>query len=213
MRYFKPKKVLFMKNIFVLSLLLTMLASCSTTKVANTWKDASQADLKVTKALVIFVTDHAPVQEAFENAFVAKLQANNIEAFASYKVLLTDKKVDKNFILKKVTSLGIDAVIVTRILGAKEKIVSDRPSPYKIPYAQYSIKLHEANMKRYGKDKPSGYIAKFDQVALKTTVHAVSTQQPIWYLESNTIVQETFNKLLDSYLNVVISGLKNEQLI
>lgn len=202
-----------MKNTLIFCLLLTILTSCSITKVANIWKDASRPALKATKVLVIFVTDHAPVQESFENAFVAKLQANNIEALASHKVLLTDKEIDKDFVANKVQTMGINGVFVTRIVGAKEKTVTDRSSSYKIPYAQFNIKRHKENLRKYGKDKPSGYIAMFDEISLKTTAYAVNTNEPVWFLESNTLLQETFDKLLDSYLEVIIANMRSDQII
>ncbi|MEJ2690820.1 MAG: hypothetical protein P8130_12905 [Deltaproteobacteria bacterium] len=46
----------------------------------------------------------------------------------------------------------------------------DPASPYKEPFSQFKIKFDEENMKKFGLAKPSGYIAMFDEVALKTTV-------------------------------------------
>jgi len=198
---------------FCLPFLLFFLVSCSTTKVSKSWKDDNRSSFKINKALIIFVTEHAPVREAFEDAFVAKLQRDNIKAYASYKVLLNNEKIDKESVLQKINSLGVDSVIVTNVLDAKEKKVFESNSPYSIPYSQFNIKLFEENMEKYGKDQPSGYIAMFDEVALKTTVFAADSQKPVWFLKSNLLLQDTFNKLVDSYLNVIVAQLHKDQII
>lgn len=201
------------KSFWLLFSLFCLVSCATTTKVVNLWKNSSNPNFKIHKALIIFVSDHAPVQESFENAFITKLHKADIEAYAGYKVLLTDQEVNKEFILQKVKTIGVDSVIVTKVIDTKKKTIIGSTSPYNVPFAQFNIELHERNIKKFGRDNPSGYIAMFDKVSLKTTVYSVVNQEPVWFLESDTLTQDTFDKLVDTYLDIIITNLQKDQLL
>ncbi len=194
---------------------MLLLASCAMTTPTKIWKDPYYVGGTFKKALVIVVAKHPSIRELVENEFVLKLQGQGADAVASHMVLATDKKVDRKFILSTAQKLGIDAVLVTRVIEAKEKddVYYETASPYRVPIATLNAKLHEEYMQKHGKVHPSAVIARFKEIILETKAYEVVSDKAVWSLESDTRVQDTFSKLLSSYLDVVVKRLTVDKLI
>lgn len=189
-------------------------ASCSTTQPTRLWQDPGYAGGGFEKVLVIGVAKHPPVREVFEDEFVRKLKARGVKALASHTVLATDKKADRDFIVAKVKDLGVDAVFVSRVTEAKERLdLDDAASLYRVPIAAVNVKLHEEYMKKHGTVNPASVLVQYKELIMETKVYEAASEKAIWSLESKTHVQDAFSKLLDSYLDVVIKNLSKSKLL
>ena len=110
------KKV--MKTLGILTLTLVF-SSCSTVKVANTWKDVKTSSIKEKNVLVISKTDNNVARMQFETDMVNNLISNGVNATESFKVfpeINGSEKLDETqlkCIKEELKSDGIDVVLLT----------------------------------------------------------------------------------------------------
>lgn len=116
-----------MKKIIVI-IGLMVLASCSTTRFVDSWKNPEVTSFNPAKVLVVGMTDNLTARKIFEedlkNAFVQR----NINAIESNEVLddtfTSSRKSEQeiNEMIEEISLEGFDAVVITAIKGVDEKI-------------------------------------------------------------------------------------------
>lgn len=106
------------KTLGILTLTLVF-SSCSTVKVANTWKDVKTSSIKEKNVLVISKTDNNVARMQFETDMVNNLISNGVNATESFKVfpeINVSEKLDETqlkCIKEELKSDGIDVVLLT----------------------------------------------------------------------------------------------------
>jgi len=106
------------KTLGILTLALVF-SSCSTVKVANTWKDVKTSSIKEKNVLVISKTDNNVARMQFETDMVNNLISNGVNATESFKVfpeINGSEKLDETqlkCIKEELKSDGIDVVLLT----------------------------------------------------------------------------------------------------
>jgi hypothetical protein len=103
--------------------LLLTLACGATTKLASVWQEPNYAGTGMSRILLLGVGENATVRRSFEDAFVAALTAQGVEAVASYRELPSVERLSREAIEQVVRAGAFDGVVVTRLLGTdKEEI-------------------------------------------------------------------------------------------
>ena len=100
------------------AVLLFVLGACAAPKVELTdvWKDDAYRGRYFKKVLVISAARKEPMRTFAENEFVAQLVGRGIEAIASHEIIPFGKMRDKAFIAERIKGMGIDGILVTRVL-------------------------------------------------------------------------------------------------
>ena len=97
--------------------------SCSSVKVADSWKDVQTSDIKEKKVLVVNKTEDKTAQVKFEKDMTKALNNNGYNAIESFVKFPEDKLIatlDKEEIKDILDCEGIDVVIMTTIQDVKE---------------------------------------------------------------------------------------------
>ena len=112
--------VKFIKKIIVL-LLCGSVASCATTDLMDSWKDA---DLKHSfqHPMIIGVSDSQQTRQLYEKYFVAELKKQNITATPSYTLISSKQKVNRETVIAAVKDTDIDAVLVSYLISADTEV-------------------------------------------------------------------------------------------
>ena len=112
--------VKFIKKIIVL-LLCGSVASCATTDLMDSWKDA---DLKHSfqHPMIIGVSDSQQTRQLYEKYFVAELKKNNITATPSYTLISSKQKINRETVVAAVKNTDIDAVLVTYLISSDAEV-------------------------------------------------------------------------------------------
>ena len=99
-----------------------LLLSCANTKISQSWVDPDHK--KIYKDLLIIgIGESESNRRAYESYFVEELSAREIEAEASYKLIKSSEKFDRDTVVKAISGLEIDGVLVTHMVAVDEETI------------------------------------------------------------------------------------------
>lgn len=115
-----------LRTVLGTTVLIATLASCSTVKVADTWRELDSTNLEDKSILVVSKTEDAVVRERFEKDLVAQLNDSGLEAKESYSnysdlSALKDGGTERARELgKSIMDNGHDVVVLTVLRDVEE---------------------------------------------------------------------------------------------
>lgn len=198
-------------KVFLVFSLLLFFMGCSTTKSIGTWKDPAFNMSKYRKAIVIGVTHKDTNRRLFEDEFVRQLQDDNIDAIASYTIFSLDEiKENKDAIKPQLAQKGIDAIIVTRMIG---KTTEEKYYPPTVTYAgppsAYSGGWHHYYNMGYSQVAATpGYSKTYDTVKLECNVYDFVSEELLFSgLSETTISRGKEAKVAAGVVKALIKGI------
>ena len=102
-----------------------LLAGCSTTRLANSWKDPKFSGPPLTNLLVIGVSRSEANRRIFEDTFSQRLHAAGIKAAASYTLIPESGEIPHDRVEEAVARVGADGVLVTRVQRVEQRVGVD----------------------------------------------------------------------------------------
>ena len=193
-----------------------LLASCGTTKVTAFWKDEAYGK-QPQKVLVQAMLKQAVNRRLVEDEFVAHFRYRGISAVAAYTVLPGAGLATKAVLEEQLKAGGFDALLLVRLTGEKaEKRVVPGTATYHPAYPPMAPR-HGGWGGYYG----SGYTAVYspsysvtDKFAVaETNLYDVATENLIWTASSETWVSESEQKLIKTYVNVMMDSLRKNKIV
>ena len=182
---------------------------CSTTKSIGTWKDPSFNKNELSNVLVIGITDKDSVRRIFEDEFVKQLQANSINATASYTMFQLDKAdKDKDAIKVQLEQKGIDSVIVTRMV---DKATEEKYYPPTVTYVRpprvYRNGWYNYYHLGYREFITSpGYSQTYDVVKLECNVYKLKDEKLLFSGLSDTTISRGSEAKVSSIVKALIKS-------
>jgi hypothetical protein len=192
-------------------LFLFILTSCATTTLNSVWKDDNYSG-KVKRVLVIGVSKRPALKRFFEDEFVRQLKARGTDAVAGFTVLPPDKEADMNIIAPKIKELGIDGIIVTRLVDKKTVETYIPGEAYYVPPAHYRG-WDSYYSRSYRVIYSPGYTVKDEIVVLETNLYDTGSEQLVWSAMSETFVEGSSDDLIRSFVQVMIKDLYEKSLL
>lgn len=198
---------------FLLSIILIIiLTACATTKLTGSYKNESLSGKKFQHILVIGSAKQPDIRKQFEDEFVRQLEAQKIQAIASYTIITADQMLDRDVISAKISNLGVDGVIVTRMTGLKKKRAVESGSTYRVPYAYYN-QMHEYYKKGFEDSEGQSPLTTHKVISLETNIYSAETKKLTWATASDVEVQDKLNKLIKDFIKAVVSEMKSDKVI
>ncbi|UCD77931.1 MAG: hypothetical protein JSW26_21350 [Desulfobacterales bacterium] len=198
---------------------LLVAASCSLTNLNAVWKDPQYQGGKLKNVLVICESTNQVVRRIFEDEFTARFKSRGTNAIPSYTIFPSEKTLNKDTIESKSRDLGIDSMLVARIVDTKTKReVTPAPSTYYYrdiyfydwpnPYSPfYSSSLPG----RFYNDRL--YYREYEVVNLDTGIYETQTGRLIWSALSDTVVGGSTELEISSVVETIMKNLAENQLI
>jgi len=121
----RPNKMIMKKIAFVLGFL--MVASCSSTRFVDSWKNKEITSFQPQKLLVIGITDNLTARKIFEEELKIAFLRRGINAIESSEVFnksFTDSKKSEEQIevmIERLLENGFDAAVITAVVGVDDK--------------------------------------------------------------------------------------------
>ena len=192
---------------------ILLVSACANTKISQSWVDPDHK--KVYKdLLVIGVAQSEQNRRAYESYFVEELKAIGVEAVASYKLIKSDQKIDRETVTKAIDGLGIDGVLITHLLAVDEETIY-RPSMDYMPMygggyygGMYSYYPHVNTYVH----RP-GYYTTHETYTLETNLYDVETEELVWSARSRTFSPESVDEVIVDLTRLLIADLKDKKLI
>lgn len=185
MRYSSPVRIGFT------GVALAVLASCGpSTQLTSSWTDPTAPDRTYQKIAVVGVSAQSSMRHMYEDAFVAALAKRGTTAVASY-TFTGDGKLDKDAASAKLQEMGVDAVIVTRLVD-KETVQEYYPPTYttmSAPGAYYGGWYGYYSL-GYSYESSPGYVSTNKVYKLETNLYDLRHEKLMWSgLTETTIIQ------------------------
>lgn len=203
----------FNKKIVLLTASVFLLFSCSSTKISQSWMDPdhkkSYSDL-----LIIGISESEGNRRAYESHFVEALRSRGSEAEASYKLIKTNQKIDRNSVAKAINGMGIDGVIVTHMVAVDEETIYRPAMNYVTTYGgvHYSgLYSYYPHVNTYV-HRP-GYYTTHETYTIETNLYDVESEELVWSARSRTFSPESVNEVIVDLTKLLIKDLSDKNLI
>jgi len=193
-------------------LFLFLLNSCASSKITGEWKEPQFGNKKYTHILVIGVAKQPDRRKFYEDEFAKQLRRQGIMAISSHTIIPRDKMQDKDTIVKSITGLNVDGVIVTRLLGVKELKEFTHGNTYRLPYGYYN-NLHDYYDTSLSSAPSRSYVETHEYLQLESNLYDVETEKLAYTITTDTFVREKFESRLIAYIETIVRKLKDNTLL
>ena len=187
------------------------MGSCSTTTttLSHVIKSDAYRGGRITKVLVIGVSKQPDVRKLFEDEFVEELKRRGINAVAGYSVIPYDKIADREYLVSNVRELGVDSVVVTRLLNTRTYQKYNQGQVSNIPLDYGSENTYYG----YCAAGSSAECTAEEAIYLKTNVYDAKTEKLIWSGLSQTLVEGATPELIRSFVPVIVKRLYDDKIL
>jgi len=189
---------------------LLVTTSCSVTTLDPVWKDPNYQGGKLEKVLVIGIAKNQTNRKWFEDGFVAQLKAHDTDGISSYTVIPSEERLDEVKVNTKIKTLGVGAVLVTRVVNRKKE---KEYVPAADPKHGRRRGWHGQYSRGYGYATSPGYYTEYEVVNLETKIYDTKTEKLIWSGLSETILEGSIEQEIKSVIKAIIKSLSSNQLI
>ena len=201
-----------MKKLVLICLSIAFLCSCATTEVLNVWQEQGTENTKFSNVLVIGVIKKDSYRTLFENSMVEQLSKIGVKASASYKLFPNVEYLEKDIIVAKIEQMGIDGVVVARLVDKKKETVTTpsttyvsggyyRSYPYATPYS-YSRSWYGYYDNSYQVSYSPGHSVEYDVSTVETNVFDAKSEGLIWSAMTET-AETSVTRAITSYIDEI----------
>ncbi len=188
-----------------------LISACASTQLNSVWKDPTYHE-HPSRIMVIGVVKNPATRRIFEDEFVRQLAANGTQAIASYSELPETLRGDDAAIAAKVKQMGVDTMLITRLVSKQtvQTFVPGTPyfpPPYYGTWPEYYRYGHQA---MYVPDR----IVEDEYAVIETNLYRVSNNKLIWSATSQTgLSGSSDQKLIKPYVDVMIKSMREQKLL
>ena len=192
--------------------LLTLTASCASTKTLHVWKDDTYRQ-QLHKVLIIAITEQEYMREHFENVLAENLEARGIAAIPSSKIFpQPGGKLNREVIVAKVKELGVGNVLVSRSVSKKEVSQLTPGGIYFVPTDYYSDWYGFYSDSFVAVTIPgSAYDAEYFNIV--TNVYDARSEKLIWSYLSRVKVEGSREGAINPFIDVLMKQLQDNKLL
>ncbi len=170
---------------------IVIVSSCANTKITQSWIEPDHKKI-YNDLFIIGIAQSEQNRRAYESNFVEELRSRGTEAEASYKLIKSNQKIDRDTVSKAIKGMDIDAVLVTHLVAVEEETVY-RPSMDYMPMygggyygGLYSYYPHVNTYVQ----RP-GYYTTLETYTLETNLYDVESEELIWSARSHSFAPES----------------------
>jgi len=207
----------------VLCVISIILASCANTKISQSWVEPDNKK-SYNDLLVIGIAESEQNRRAYESHFVEDLRSLGIEAEASYKLIKSNEKIDRDTVAKAIQGLDIDGVIVTHLVAVDEETVYRPTAGYGYGgYGGYGMGYgggggYYGGLYSYYPHVNSyvtspGYYTTHETYTLETNLYDVESEELVWTARSRSFSPESVQEVIVDLTSLLINDLKDKDLI
>ena len=203
-------KVLLRQSFLIALVVMLFTASCASTKTLSVWKDEGH-NKKLGKTLVISIAELDFMRNHFENVLALRLGDSGIEAIASNKVM-PQAKPDREVIAAKVRELGVENVLISRVVSKDEYSELMPGGVYYMP-ADYYSGWHSFYADSYSLVTAPGtaYDAEFFTVV--TNIYDVRSDKLVWSYLSRVKVENSRQGAINPFIETLMKQLESSKLL
>ena len=185
------------------------LAACASTELVNQWSNPAYTSPSFKKVMVIGVIKQAGIRRTFEDEFVAQLKTAGVNATPSYLYIPQDGPVGEAVLKQALKETGADAMIITRLVRVQQK-TEIAPGYYPPDPAMAVHPLYTTAWNDYY-EPPIVYRSEI--YTCETSLYDTLKNRVVWSGTAQTTTPGNINQEIKGYAGVMISALKDKNLI
>lgn len=199
--------------------LLILVTSCASTKISQSWVEPDNKK-SYNDILIIGISESELTRRSYESYFVKELRRIGVESEASYKLIKSSDKIQRDTVAKAVKGMGIDAVITTHMVAIDEETIY-RPATgyvygggYGVGYGGgYYGSLHSYYPYVNSYVNQPGYTTTHKTYTIETNLYDVESEELVWSARSRTFSPESADEVIVDLTKLLIKDLKDKNLI
>jgi hypothetical protein len=201
--------MLVLRRCFIVSAALLGLASCASTQMVHQWSNPAYTSTSFKKVLVIGVTRQAPIRRSFEDEFVARLKAAGVDATPSYLYIPQDGPVTEAVLKQAVREAGADAIAITRLVRVQQQT---EIAPGYEP-SDPAMAVHPMYTTAWNGYYEPPIVYRSEIYTCETSLYDTAKNQVVWKGTAQTEARGNLSQEIKDYAQIMISGLKDKNLI
>jgi len=200
------------KSVLLISAVFLLL-SCANTKLSQSWVEPDNKK-SFNDFLIIGIGESQQTRRAYESYFVEELRANNVEAEASYKLIKSSEKIERETVQKAIKGLKIDGVIMTHMVAVDEETSYRQGTGYaSAGYGRRGRSMYGYYPRVNSYVQSPGYYTTHKTYSLETNLYDIETEELVWTARSNTFSPESVDEVIVDMTKLLIKDLKDKKLI
>lgn len=203
----------------VFSIVLFLLASCSSTQFVDSWKNREITSFQPQKLLVVGITDNLTARKIFEEQLQNALVQRGVNAYVGNIVIdesFTDSKKSEKDIETMTQELlddGFDSIVVTAVKGVDDK-TQYRSDYYTLGYRWYRFGGYwYAYQDVY---YTPGYYNDYKVYHVETAIYNLKKgddRSLVWVGSFDIVNPQNITNTVDDYVARIIKQMERENLI
>jgi len=153
--------------------------------------------------MVIAVSKEPITRRIVEDEFTLQLKTKGLDAIASYTILADRSQDDQAVISKMVGELGVDSVLISRLVSKRSvrvyypATVSHRPAHYS--------KWHDYYRDGFAMVNTPGYSTKYEYAMMETNLYDARSENLLWAVTTETGVHNLNQTLIKPYIGSILN--------
>jgi len=189
---------------FIVLLLCILISSCANTKITESWVEPGLSQ-SYKRPLIIGISDSQQTRRTFENYLVAELKKKNITATASYILISSKQKLNRETVISAIQGTDIDSALVTYLVAADSE-TKLRDSPLTGSYSGDS----ENNMMSSTLITSPGRYSESDVIVLKNDFYDTKSQSIVFSVQTRTVAAESIDEIIKAVTGLLVTSLFDE---
>ena len=192
---------------YIVLALSVFIASCANTKVTENWVHAEHSK-PYRHPMIIGISDSQQTRQIFEKHFVSELKKINITATASYTLISSKQKMNRETVLKAAQETDIDSVIVTYLVSSEVEV-----KHHESPLSQgYSGDIEGSRLSAT-LVSTRGRTSSAEIITLKNDLYDVQSKTLIWTAQTRTVAPESIDEAITDVVDLLIGQLLSDDII
>ena len=184
-----------------------VIASCASTKITDSWVEEGE-EKAFQHPMILAISDSQQTRQIYEKHFVSELKKNNIESTASYTLISSKQKVNRETVVNAIRDTEIDSVLVTYLVLADSKILAQE-SPVNMGYSGNveDLKMSDTLISSRGRSDSA------EIVGLKNDLYDVASKKMVWSIQTKTVGPESIDQVVTEVTELLIDQMFSDGLL
>jgi hypothetical protein len=169
--------------IAIFLLLSSILCSCATTTLVDTWRNPTVRAPRLKKVIVVSITKKDSSRIVYEDIISSELARHGVEALAGYRLMQGEEKADYNALQRAVQDAAADGVLTLQTIKVEQQTtiqpgyVTTYPGNwYPEAFPTWDLHGYYGSMANYG----PAYIYTYDVATMQVNLFDAASGKLLW---------------------------------
>ena len=192
---------------YVVLLLCFVTTSCANTKMTQHWLLAEH-ERPYQHPLIIGISDSQQTRQIYEKHFVSELKKQNIMATASYTIINSKQKMNRETVINAIQGTNIDAVIVSYLVSSETEV-----KYHESPLSQGYSGDVEHNRISDTLVSTRGRTSNTEIITLKNDLYDARTKSLVWSSQTRTVAPESIDAVVVDVTALLIEQMLSDKVL